>query len=91
MIYKIKFYDSDHGGMRIELKKTKIFQGTYKQAGMFVESERSPWGFYYKVGEYVQHGVATITKLNDKIYFLENKILELQQELEEEYALIKDI
>jgi hypothetical protein len=80
-MYKIKFYDSDSGGMRTVHTKTVEFNGTYKEAVKFVKGERSPWGFNYRVGSNENHGVAVIKKTTHEIASTEHAIGLLEKKL----------
>ncbi len=60
MEFIIKYWDSDHGGMRTELTRTEFYNGTHELAVKHAENQKSPWGFNYTFGENEGHGKATI-------------------------------
>ena len=80
-IFKISFFDSDYGGMCIELTKEEFFEGTLNDATKYSESKRSLWGFKYKVGN-KGHGSAVIKKITKEQRDTEVEIVALQLRLE---------
>ncbi len=56
--YLVKFYDSDHGGMRNIFTTSKIISGNYAEVTKIIEQTKNLWGGYYIVG-----GTALISEL----------------------------
>lgn len=83
--FEIRYYISDHGGMRDELDRVEHFEGTYEEAVEKVENTNTGWGFNYRVipvEEYHGHGCATIVEVNKRVPELIAEIERLQKELE---------
>ena len=47
--FRIKFFDSDHGGVYDYLTKVVLFKGSKKAAIDLVTSTKSLWGYNYSV------------------------------------------
>ncbi|PNV85598.1 MAG: hypothetical protein C0610_11055 [Desulfobacteraceae bacterium] len=83
--FKVKFYDSDHGGMRTELTKVINFRGTWEEVVALIEGTLSPWGFYYKVNDIPCHGSAVVQEVNENIYKTEIELEMVQAKLDQLY------
>lgn len=86
--FKVKFYDSDHGGMRTELTKTSIFEGEFEDVVDAIENTQSPWGFKYEVHDSPRHGCAVIQRVTKEIVDVEYEIHRYGLKLE---ALYKEL
>jgi hypothetical protein len=87
--FKVKFYDSDGGGMRTELSKTIDFQGTFEEVVNMIETTKSPWGMMYQVHNEARHGCAVIKQVTSAIVGTENEINALQIKLNELYEELR--
>lgn len=77
MLYRIRYYDSDHGGMRDELTNEELFEGTFPEAEAHAANQKSPWGFNYTVGTGKYHGTAVIDEVSPELKDIRIRLNEL--------------
>ena len=82
MRYEVKFYNCDGAGEREILSDTKFMYGTKREVVAKIKKIKSPWGFYYRVGDRIGNGVAIIRVCSDKEYKLRTTIRKAQLELD---------
>ena len=77
----INYYDADHSGTYTNLTKQENFSGSYKNACIYAHSQKSPWGFFYKISTQKKHGYAIITETTLKAIILEKKIAVFEKKI----------
>lgn len=83
MLYEIKFYDCDHGGMHTELTSEEYFDGSREEVEAHVKSKDSPWGYKYRVTKQSRPGAGVIRQINPEEKVVKEQIDRLSVRLRE--------